>query len=335
MFFDYSDASTSKKISHKADFLPSNCASFSDVNNNQMDVFIKSGLPLCKKTKWGKYDVYLTNFESSYGDFPVVIYRDSAIIHKVVVHIHGGPRSLVGLVEPILIYGKAAKNIAFVRPTYIGSLNRTNYPAQDYVDAVDEIRKTILIARSLHAQTFLSADSAGAFLLQKSCDRKCRETFIFLAPMTLSPHDTTILNRRNSAFCLNNSQEKSCQENIIDKDINANFFGKMFANKIVKTREGKYSSYKIIIDGNTQSEMFYGDKIYRADFNFFENSKSCNHIIYDTRDPIIGVKKIETFMTHFCRNYLHHVENFKHPSFLNAAGGIALYWDIIEDRLSL
>lgn len=310
----------------------SKCKKFELVSNSEMDLLIKSGTPHCKATKWAGYQVYLTSLSSRFGLFPIVVYSNSDKPSSFIVHIHGGPRKMVGLYDPMLIYGKMPQNISFVRPTYSGSLNRTNYPSVDLYQALDEINETLRSVRLSGLSLLLSADSAGAPLVERVCQQKCAEKRIYIAPMLLSPHDTSISNFRNSKICLSYKPPKECTNQNISLD-RLHIFDRMSGNKMEYNSNGTYKIKPIELDGDRQLHAFYGDREYKLEQPVLYYNGKCPDIIYDRKDSIIGVNFIKSATASKCDNQLHVIENFRHPTFERMTTGATLYWQIASERL--
>lgn len=311
--------------------LQTQCDSFESIPNDQFDILVKSGNPVCKKTKWGRFSVYLATLKSQSGDFPIVVYKDVSSPSNIVVHIHGGPRILTGLIEPMLMYGRPLASSFFVRPTYMGSLNRTKYPKPDLNDAVDEVKQTIKTVRLSKLPIVLSADSAGSFILKKSCDVFCHEQIIYIAPMTLSPIKTSILNKKNSLYCTINISSDICNSPETDSKY-IQFFPDMQGNSPKSIVDLANGTFLVHLDGNNQFMKFFGSEVFFREFYLFDLETQCADVIYDKLDPIIGVQNIEHYMKPNCPSYLHNVENFRHSLFINSASGISIYWDIVRNR---
>lgn len=310
----------------------SNCASFQDVDNRTMDVDIKSGLPMCKATTWASFRVYLTWVRVGNRALPIVVYNNDSSVETVVVYIHGGPRQLVGLIDTTLLYGSPINKLSFVRPTYIGSLNRTNYPRQDFEMAIDEIRETIGLARKSGLRTVLSADSAGSLLLGKACQEMCDEHRVLMAPMLKSPHDTSLANVKISSACQADPSNAACKRKSLN-GLNAQVFGNMLGNRIVTDKTGRrFKSTKVIIDGNRQAILFYGVNEYMKPNDTLIDQDTCFDIIYDADDPVIGVERIELLQKRGCAKQLHRVQNFRHPLFVNLTSALAIYWNQVRTR---
>lgn len=334
-FYYYAFATTAavvpKKRVNELHPLQTQCSSFESISNDQFDLLVKKGIPSCKKTVWGRFSVYLTILKSQSGDFPIVVYENASKPSNAIIHIHGGPRILTGLIEPMLIYGRPLANSAFIRPVYMGSLNRTRYPKPDFGDAVDEIRQTIKTVRLSKLKILLSADSAGSFILKKSCIDFCLESTVYIAPMTLNPHNTSNLNKNNSFYCLKNPASNACNTRYIN-DSNIRFFADMRGNSFSHSKELLNSYPSVQLDGNDQFRKFFGNEVFYEDFRFFSSEDRCADVIYDELDPIIGVQNIERYMHVKCPDFLHKVKNFRHSFFVNSAYGISVYWNIVKER---
>jgi len=283
------------------------CDSFTAVDHESFDTDLSNGIKSCISTNYKNYNVVLDNLHYGSDKMPVLIYTPKSGFDYVVVLIHGGPRSMVTLGNNPIDSPFADERAVMIIPVYMGSLNRTIYPAPEFEIALTGIKS--LLDRLSNFRTVILAESAGAYIASKLPDAAFRR-MVLVMPAFASPK--TVYDRILEMRCQGQPEgrESECR------------FGSMYARSAVDGRQ-------VEIKGHDNLLNFFGEQHYHDLSPGRAFVRFCPFMILDQTDRRIAFDQYEDRLDATCYQSLTRVGGFSHEILLNPEGP-KVVWEKIK-----